>query len=118
MAGRRELSEGPGGARAVERQLSNWEIARRQRLAHPGERRVEATDFICISRMVGLDGREIAQPVAERLGWPLFDREVLDWMAGDDEVRRQIYRAMDERDFKWWEAAMSPWVVGRYVLDD
>ena len=118
MAGRRVLSGGPGGERAVERQLSNWEIARTQRPPQPGGRREETADFICISRMVGIDGREVAVPLAERLGWPLFDREVLDRMAGDDEVRRRIYRAMDEHDFKWWEAAMSPWVVGRYVMDD
>lgn len=118
MAGRRGLSGGPGVERAVERQLSNWEIARTQRPARPSARREETADFICISRMVGIDGREIAAPLAERLGWPLFDREVLDRMAGDDDVRRRIYRAMDEHDFKWWEAAMSPWVVGRYVMDD
>lgn len=118
MAGRKGLSGGPGAARAVERQLSNWELARAQRLTGPVERGANELDFICLSRMVGIDGREVAVPLARRLGWPLFDREVLDRMAGDDEVRRQIYRAMDEHDFKWWEAAMSPWVVGRFVLDD
>ncbi|MCL4838775.1 MAG: cytidylate kinase family protein [Thermoanaerobaculia bacterium] len=118
MAGGRGLAGEPGRARAVERQMQNWELARAQRLSLPVESRPEIEDFVCISRQAGIDGREIAEGVAARLGWPLFDREVLDLMAGDDEVRRRLYEAVDERDFKWWEAAMSPWVVGRFVQDD
>jgi hypothetical protein len=118
MAGGRGYAGEPGRARAVERQMQYWELARAQRLALPVESRPEIEDFVCISRQAGIDGREVASAVAERLGWPLFDREVLDLMAGDDAARRRLYEAVDERDFKWWEAAMSPWVVGHFVQDD
>lgn len=108
----------PGLSRAVEKQMRNWEYARLQRVEREALPGPGTQEFICLSRMVGIDGREIAERLGERLGWAVFDRQVLELMAGDDDVRRRLYETMDERDLKWWQAAMSPLVVGRFVSDD
>jgi len=108
----------PGVMRAVERQMSNWELARTQHFDREPHERPATQHFICISRLVGIDGHEVADLLGERLQWPVFDRQVLDLMAGNDEVRRRLYAAMDEHDLKWWQSAMSPLVVGRFVVDD
>ncbi len=91
-------------ARLIEKQMRTWELARAQRPADPEpSRRPEVEDFICISRMVGVDGHTIAAALGKRLGWPLFDRAILGIMAGDDFDRRQIYASMDQRDLSWTE---------------
>ncbi|HQN40363.1 MAG TPA: hypothetical protein PLQ31_12655, partial [Thermoanaerobaculia bacterium] len=74
MSRGRGLAGEPGRARAVERQMQFWELARAQRLATPVESRPEIEEFIAISRQAGIDGREIANALGERLGWPVFDR--------------------------------------------
>ncbi len=102
----------------VERQLRNWELARAQRLAVPEEARPEVEDFVCISRMVGVDAGPVAAALGERLGWPVFDKELLEVMAGDDRSRRIIYAEMDERDLTWWEAVIRPLIEGQFRRDD
>jgi len=90
-------------ARVLERHLRNWEIGRAQRIELPAPQRREVEDFISVSRAVGSGGGEVARRLASRLSWPLFDRELLQHMAGDDEVRRRLYESMDERDLGWFE---------------
>lgn len=105
-------------AKAVERQVRNWELSRAQRLETPPPKRAEVEDFITISRPVGTGGIEVSTLLAERLGWPLFGREILDAMAGDDRIRRQIYDSMDERDLGWFEEAFRSLTQGQYVKND
>lgn len=90
-------------SRLIERQLRNWELARAQRYIDPMAAQREVEEFITISRQVGAGGAEVASLVSERLGWPLFDREILTVMAGDDDLRRRVYSSMDERDVGWLE---------------
>lgn len=89
--------------RLVERQMRNWELARSQQreTSQPSAPRMPA--FITISRTVAAGGEEIARRLAERLELPLFDRELLRFMAQDDDVRARIYASMDERDMGWFE---------------
>lgn len=98
--------------------MRNWELARLQSYREREAPEAEVEDFICISRMVGVDHRAVTEPLAERLGWPVFDREILDAMAGDDAVRKRIYRSMDQRDLGWWEAAVRGLMQGDYVRND
>jgi cytidylate kinase len=94
-------------AALVDRQMRNWELARSQRLSTPAVERPEVEDFICVSRMVGV-GDAVSNLLASRLGWPIFDKQILATMAGDDSRRRQVYASMDERDISWWEDVLNP----------
>ena len=87
----------------VERQMRNWELARSQNIEEerPHERAV--FDFISISHSAGLPTGEIASLIGEQLGWPVFDRQILREMAGNDKDRERVYRCMDERDLSWLE---------------
>ena len=108
----------PAIARLVERQMRNWELARQQRSASQPtvEKRVE--DFVCVSRQVGTEGQEVARELGEKLGCPVFDREILDAMAGDDLVRRQVYASMDQRDLTWWEETLRSLMQSEFVRND
>lgn len=108
----------PATARLVERQMRNWELARSQRPPQRRAARPEVEDFICVSRMVGVDDLEVANRLGKRLGWPVFDREVLEAMAGDDEIRQRIYASMDERDLSWWEEALRSLAQSEFVRND
>ncbi len=102
----------------VERQMRNWELARSQRYTEAEQRPPEVQEFICISRMVGVGHRAVTRPLGERLGWPVLDRQLLESMAGDDDVRQRIYRTMDQRDLGWWESAVRAVMDGEYVRND
>ena len=108
----------PGVARLAERQMRNWEMAREQRRGAESSSRPGVEDFVCVSRQVGADGGDISRGLAERLGWPMFDREILDAMAGSDAVRRQVYESMDERDMTWWEEALRSLMQSEFVRND
>ncbi len=113
------LSTGtPAIADLVERQMRNWELARLQRLDEPAPAARQVEDFVCVSRQIGVDDKEVAGRLAEHLGWPLFDREVLEAMAGDDARRRQVYASMDERDLGWWEETLRSLMQSEFVRND
>ena len=108
----------PGTDKIVERQMRNWELARRRREASAQKQRREVEDFLCVSRMAGLEDSSVAGRLGERLDWPVFDREILDVMAGDDELRQRVYRFMDERDLGWWEDALRPLLEPEFARND
>jgi hypothetical protein len=105
-------------ARAFERQMSNWELARLQRLGKTETKRLPVEDFVTISREVGVQGEEIAQALSTKLGWPVFGKNLLEAMAGDDALRHQIYSSMDERDMAWWEETLRSLLDQQFTLND
>ncbi len=97
--------------RLIEQQLRNWELSRQQgRGTGTTPPRRAVREFIAVSRQVASGGSEVARLVGERLKWPVFDREILQAMAGDDAARERVYTAMDERDIGWLEEMMR-WLV-------
>ena len=93
----------PGLSKIVEKQMRNWEISRAQQVGTLKRGEAEVADFVTISNIVGAGGNEVAALLAEELNWPVFDRQILSTMAGDDDVRTRLYRSMDERDLGWFE---------------
>lgn len=105
-------------AKLVERQMRNWELARSQRIPSEAEDRPEVEDFVCISRDVGAGANRIVVMLGERLGWPVFDKEILHAMAGDDAIRERIYASMDERDIGWCEETLRVFIQPEFVKND
>lgn len=112
------VSSSPAIARHVERQMRNWELARQQRFEVEESSTAQVEEFVCISRQVGTDGAGLAQQLGKQLGWPVFDREILEEMAGDDSVRRQVYESMDQRDLTWWEESLRALMQSEFVRND
>lgn len=102
----------------IERQLRNWEIERAQHRPSPLAADRPVLDFVTISRAVGLQAYKVGSLLHERLGWPLFDREILHAMAGKDEYRRRLYANMDGRDLGWLEGFVRGLTLARYERDD
>lgn len=84
--------------RAFEKQMRNWEFSRTQQPDTTVGQTRRFHPFVTISRCPGCGSEEIAAEVGKRLGWPVYDRQILEEMAGQDPVRSCVYRALDERD--------------------
>jgi len=104
---------------AVERQMRNWELSRIQQDAPiPTEPVVTTRPFVTISRMVGSGGGELARRLADATGWPLFDRELLQHMSGDDALRTRVYESLDERDMGFIEESMAAFTSAGFRRND
>lgn len=113
----RQFKHDPALAGAIERQLRDWSLARKQRAPLPAAARV-VHDFITISRAVGCEGDAVARLVAEKLGWPIFDRQILQTMAGNDAMREEVYRSLDGRDMTWIEEATTAFLHPDFIRND
>ena len=60
---------------------------------------------IALSREAGTYGAAIARQVGDRLGWPVYDSELLRRIADDLGVRRNLLDTVDERQPTGWRSA-------------
>jgi cytidylate kinase len=56
---------------------------------------------IAVSREAGTHAAAIAREVGDRLGWPVYDRELLQRIADNMGVRRTLLESVDERHVSW-----------------
>jgi cytidylate kinase len=52
--------------------------------------------YISISRELGSGGAEIAHRLADKLGWQHYDREIIEAIAGQTQVREELVARFDE----------------------
>jgi len=76
---------------------------------------------IAISRETGTRGPAVARAVGERLGWPVYDRELLELVARDLHVRVKLLEEFDERHVTWLQECVEAFAAvpgvreGKYV---
>ena len=115
---RRWVTSNSAASRFVEKQMRNWEIARSQRVESSRPEHKEVEEFVTVSRRPGSGGTEVAGMLGEALGWPVFDKQILHTMAGDDEIRRQVYESMDQRDMGWFEETLRAFMQDEFETND
>jgi len=81
---------------------------------HQGDRVKPAapTFTIALSRQAGTFGAAVAREVGDRLGWPVYDSELLQRIADDLGVRRALVESVDERQVGW----LSECLAGFFAL--
>jgi cytidylate kinase len=52
---------------------------------------------IALSRQVGARGTSVARELGARLGWPVYDRELMEQIARKMDVRVQLVQSVDEK---------------------
>ncbi|HYT88680.1 MAG TPA: cytidylate kinase-like family protein [Gemmataceae bacterium] len=85
----------------LERQVEALEGAQRHWQAQPraGQR---ATAFtIALSREAGTPGTSVARALGARLGWPVYDHELLERIAQETGLRVNLLQSVDERQKGW-----------------
>jgi hypothetical protein len=68
---------------------------------HP-DARAEVRPYIAISREAGAGGCEVARRVGSALGWRVLDREVLEFVAEQFRLEREMLTLLDEDSLSWF----------------
>jgi cytidylate kinase len=107
-------------SRLAERQMRNWtiELQTKQRLEEERKRsELEQLlhPFVSISREAGVDAAPIAEAVAARCGWRALDRELLDYMAHQENLPRIALEFVDERAVSWFHEVFGKWLDRQLV---
>jgi cytidylate kinase len=87
-----KLSKGIPVQHLISRQLQFWEMNHRERTSGEKQRVLPS---ITISREIGCQGEELAQRLGERLGWQVFDREIVEYIANNAHVRKEMVEMFD-----------------------
>ncbi len=92
----------------IENQRALWDI--RSRLGQvdrrPGRCEVGGVSYgpcLLISRECGSGGSQIARLASQRLGWQVYDREIVDQIAQLAHARQKLIESVDERIRSKWE---------------
>jgi cytidylate kinase len=100
-------------ARLIERHMAMHHALQRSVESHAHAspeavgRTPEPGPYVTVSREYGARGSAIAARVAERLGWTLYDRALLDAVARDAHLQERLLHEFDERQ----RTDMENWVT-------
>ncbi|MFM7149877.1 MAG: AAA family ATPase, partial [Gemmataceae bacterium] len=62
---------------------------------------------IAISREAGSGGSNIAKELSRRLGWPLYDHELLTRISEEKGLHQKLVERLDERAMNWLEEVVE-----------
>lgn len=82
------------------------------------ERPAQLGPFLTISREVGSGGAEVARLVGLRLGWAVFDKELVEDLARRLELSPQMVELLDETHSDWFHETMLSLMNSRIVLQN
>jgi cytidylate kinase len=91
----------------IERQLRLWNARRRAAQEKLKEESNSCIRFLTIARDEGSLGNEIAQELSRRLGWHVFDKEIVTYIAENNHVRESLIRQLDQKSQSLIEDAIS-----------
>jgi cytidylate kinase len=108
---------------AVERQMLWRNLLERLAEETKAEReaaevRRELGPYIAISRESGAGGEEIARLVGETLGWPVLDKQIIEFMAERFHVDRNILGLLDETKTNWIQETLGSLLDHRLISQD
>lgn len=97
------------------------EMKRPDKRMRPGQRRDAPVRFydelyvgpcVLVSREIGSGGSQIASRVAQRLGWPVLDKQIVDKLASQYGTPRVVLDAVDEKKVGWLLDMFNGWIEG------
>jgi hypothetical protein len=80
---------------------------REQRPGRGREGKLAFGPYLLISREKGAGGSAVSQLAGKRLGWQVFNNEIVDAIAEKAHVRRELIESLDERDRATIEDAIA-----------
>jgi cytidylate kinase len=104
-------------AEALERARRGWQ----RRLEPPVKpcppRPIPPPFTIALSDEAGANGPAVAYALGERLGWQVYDHELVDWIARETGVRADLLKEVDERRVGWLEESLQALLAGLSVSE-
>ena len=93
---------GSATSRLVEKAFRHWEVQRRAAAAKLDlSPRIAQAFTIALSREAGTQGTAVAQEVGKRLGWHVYDHELVQLIAREMGLRTALLESVDERQQPW-----------------
>lgn len=114
MGGKKAVSAHPAEARMLLDDLV-------RRLSEERGRPARASTigpWVSLSRQAGSGGRLIAEALADRLGWTVLDRELVEGLAHELELDPRHLELMDETRTNWLRDTIFNLLDSRLVLQD
>jgi cytidylate kinase len=99
--------------RLVDRVGRHWE-ARRQAeaaAARAGQASLAEAWTVALAREAGTQGTAVGHEVGRRLGWPVYDHELLERIAQEMGLRTNLLESVDERRGSWLEEALEDFLA-------
>lgn len=92
----------------IEKQRTMWKIRQRLDETHlnPGCCVLDGVPYgpcLLISREHGSGGTVVAHAISERLGWNVYDREIVAQIADSEHVQKKLVESVDEKVRTRWE---------------
>src|SRR5262249_33234849 len=89
----------------IEHVSRHWETKR----SRAGEREAGHAPpvTIALARQAGTLGTSVAREVGQRLGWPVYDRELLQLIAREMGLRTSLLESVDERRVHWLQETLE-----------
>ena len=102
----------------AERLASATHHLEEQRTAMKQGRALRPTYNIAISREVGALGTTVAREVGARLGWYVYDHELLEVIAQELHVRTQLLENVDEKHVPWLQERIEEFAAVPHVTEN
>jgi cytidylate kinase len=97
----------------IDEQVRKWEILRKEK-----KEEEEGISVITVSREPGSGGRIVAEGIAERLGFDLYHREIIQEMADSADISTRILETLDEKRLSALEDWIAELVNQRHLWPD
>jgi cytidylate kinase len=95
----------------------HWE-ERRQAAAESGQASRGPHGFtIVLTREAGTLGTSVAREVGTRLGWPVYDHELLERIAQEMGLRTSLLESVDEKRVGWMTESMEAFLAVPHVSE-
>jgi cytidylate kinase len=88
---------------AVIRATEHWSARKQARAGGKSE----CACTIALSRETGSRGTSVARELGRRLGWPVYDQELLKLIAQEMNLREALVQSVDEKHISWLREAVA-----------
>jgi cytidylate kinase len=93
---------------AMAKVLQHWETRRKAEANQPGSPGERSRVFtIALSRESGARGTSTAREVGARLGWMVYDHELLERIAQEMKLRTSLLESVDEKRVSWLQECVE-----------
>ena len=100
----------------IDRQLRRWEMERQKKLeVEKSNVLPKKRPIVTVSRQRGSRGSFLAEQLAERLGYQLLHREIIDKICDSSGYRRQVIESLDDKTRSSIELWFDGLIKGQYV---
>jgi cytidylate kinase len=101
----------------LQRQAETLELAASHWKANRKTKATKQALTVALAREAGADGATVALEVGKRLGWPVYDHQLLERIAQEMGLRTQLLESVDERIKSWPLECMEGFVGSESVSE-